>query len=92
MPRLRGPQQRSFAHWVSSPMVTNVSNGCRPASRAASLGGSRSLNERDATSVPGTTARDDGSGKVGVARLGDEGQELIQFLIRLERVAAQLVH
>src|SRR5580700_6273616 len=92
MPRLRGPQRRSFAHCVSSPMVTNVSSGCRPASRAASLGGSRPLKERDATSVSRTTAREDGSGKVGVTRLGDEGQELLEFLIGLERVTAQLVN
>ena len=33
-----------------------------------------------------------GSGKVGVARLGDEGEELVEFLVGLEGIAAQLVH
>ena len=91
MPRLRGPQRRRFAHWVSSPMVTNVSSGCRPASRAASLGGSRPLKERDATSVSRTTAAEEGSGKIGMARRGDEGEEFAEFLVGLERIAAQLV-
>ena len=89
---LRGPQRRSFAHCVSSPMVTNVSSGCRPASRAASLGGSRPLNERDATSVSRTTASAGGSGKVRVPGPGHERQERVKFLIGLERVTAQLVN
>src|SRR6266567_8330151 len=87
MPRLRGPQWRRFAHWVSSPMVTNVSSGCRP----ASLGGSRPLRERDATSVSRTTAAEEGSGKVGMARRRDEGEEFAEFLVGLERIAAQFV-
>jgi hypothetical protein len=73
-------------------MVTNVSNGCLPTNRAASPGESRPLNEREATSVSRMTARDGRSGKVGVARLSDEGEELVKFLISLERVAAQLVN
>ncbi len=84
-------QWRRFAHWVSSPMVTNVSSGCRPAGRADSLGGSRPLKERDATSVSRTTAGEEGSGKVGMARRGDEGEEFAEFLVGLERIAAQFV-
>ena len=50
------------------------------------------MNEREATSVSRMTARDGRSGKVGVARHGDEGEELVEFLIGLERVATQLVN
>jgi hypothetical protein len=64
--RLRGPPCRSRAHWVISPMVTKVRIGCRPTSRAASLGESRLRNEAEATSVSRTTAPAAGSGKVGV--------------------------
>ena len=72
--------------------MTNDSRGCEPIRRVASVGGSRILNEREATSVSRTTARSLGSGKLGVARLGDESEELIQFFVGLERVAAQFVH
>src|ERR1022692_2151598 len=89
--RFRGPQSRGLVHWVSSPTVTNDKSGCAPASRAASSGWSRPLKEREATSVSRTMARDGGLGKVGVARGGDEDQELVEFLIGLESVAAQLI-
>jgi hypothetical protein len=85
---LRGPQWRSL---VSSPTVTKLSSGCLPIRRAASLGGSRFLKDCEATSVSRTTAPADGSGKVCVARLGDEGEELIEFFVGLESVATQLV-
>src|ERR1017187_152858 len=91
MARFRGPQPPSLVHGVSSPPVTNVNSGCAPASRAASSGWSRPLNERDATSVSKTMARDGRLGKVGVTGGGDEGQELVEFLIGLEGIAAQLV-
>jgi hypothetical protein len=61
--------------------------GCVPTSRAASRGGSRSRNDRDATSVSRTTASAGGSGK---ARVPGLGQERVKFLIGLERVVAQL--
>ena len=73
-------------------MVTNVSSGCLPTNRVARPGESRPLNEREATSVSRMTARDDRSGKVGVARHGDESEELVEFLVGLERVATQLVN
>ena len=60
---LPGPQFRSLVHWVSSPMVTKVGKGCRP----ARTGASRPRKECDATSVSKTTARAGGSGKVRVA-------------------------
>jgi hypothetical protein len=69
----------------------NVSSGRRPASRADSLGGSRPLKERDATSGSRTTAGEECSGKVGMARRGDEGEEFAEFLVGLERIASQLV-
>jgi hypothetical protein len=86
--RLRGPQRRSRVHWMSSPTVTNVTSGCKPMSRVSNAGGTRPLKERDATSVSRTTAPGRGSGKVGVARLGDEGEELVEFLVGLEGIAA----
>lgn len=49
--RLRGPQRRSLVHCVSSPTVTKVTKGWRPARRVANAAGSRPLNDRDATSV-----------------------------------------
>jgi len=84
----RRPQFRSLVHWVSSPTVTNVNSGCAPANRAASSGWSRPLNDREATSVSKTMARDGSSGKVGVAGSGDEGEELVEFLVGLEGVTA----
>jgi hypothetical protein len=88
--RLRGPQWRSLVHWASSPTVTKVTIGCVPTKRAASRGGSRSRNDRDATSVSRTTASAGGSGKVRVPGLGHERQECVKFLIGLERAVAQL--
>jgi len=41
--------------------------------------------------VSRTTACADGSGNVGVTRLADERQELLEFLVGLERVAPQFV-
>lgn len=89
--RLRGPQRRRLAHWVISPMVTNVRIGCRPTSRVASPEGSRPRNDREATSVSRTTALAAGSGNVRAPRLGHEREKLIELFIALERVVAQLV-
>jgi hypothetical protein len=50
------------------------------------------LNDRDAAPVSKTAASRRGPGKADVARLGDEGKELVEFLIGLEDIAAQLVH
>jgi hypothetical protein len=85
---LRGPQWRSLVHLVSSPTVTKLSSGCLSTRRAASPGASRFRKDREATSVSKTTAPADGSGKVCVARLGDEGEELVEFFVSLEGVAA----
>lgn len=71
--------------------MTNVNSGCAPAIRAASAAGKRPLREREATSVSRTIARDGSSGKVGVPRLGNEREELVQFLVGLEDVATQLI-
>lgn len=51
----RGPQCWTSVHLVSSPIVTNVTAGVRPASRAASGVGTRPRNIAEATSVSTTT-------------------------------------
>ncbi len=89
---LRRPQCRSLVHWTSSLTVTNARTGWVPADRAASRWGSRPRKEREATSVSKTTASTDSSAKAGAPGCGHEREELIQLLIGLERVAAQLVN
>ena len=60
-----------------------------PGQRGRQHGREMSLNERDATSK--TTAPAFDSGNARVPGLGHESEELVEFLVGLERVATQLV-
>jgi hypothetical protein len=86
------PQARISAYLVSSAMITKVMRGSRPTSLAESGPASLRRCRWEATSVSRMTGFMTDRQARSRCRSGvGEGQEVVEFLVRLERVGSQVV-
>src|SRR5690349_4642554 len=91
-PRRRAPQDRTSAHFRSSPTVTNDTTGTAPRSRAVSVAGTSTFKARSNVRVVDDVLHR----RLPARRLTlavQPVQELMQLLVRLEdAVGPQLLH